>query len=84
MHPHSADHSEFVPVRSSSPVLMSSNPIPLHMQSLLEDDRESLSSLNTTPSSTYISQLHGDIIREKLSITGIKNLKKLIPKKECK
>ena len=47
MHPHSADHAGFVPVRSSSPVLMSSNPVPLHMQSLLEDDRESVSTASS-------------------------------------
>ena len=43
-HPHSSDHAEFVPVRPSSPVLMSSNPIPLHMTSLMEEDGESVSS----------------------------------------
>ena len=44
MHPHGTEHSEFLSLQPSSPVLVSANPVPLHMQSLLEEDRESSSS----------------------------------------
>ena len=51
-HTHSDHHSDFRQVRAPSPVLISSNPVPLHMQSLLEEDRESTSST----SSEYYSE----------------------------
>jgi len=48
----SSNHSEFLSVRPHSPVLVSNNPVPLHMQSLLEEEGESSSSLNTSSASS--------------------------------
>ena len=52
MHVSIDHHSEFLQVRPHSPILVSSNPTPLHMQSLMEDDRESASFINSSLTSS--------------------------------